>query len=281
MTAPFPPLSPFFSYREGRLNLEEIPQADIFAETGTPAYLYSAAAFRSAYRNYLEGFVSAGLDLTICYAVKANSNLSVIRLFGELGTGADVVSGGELYRVLKAGIKPGRIVFAGVGKTASEMDYALEQNIAAFNLESFSELYLLEERAKRAGKIARVSLRLNPDVEAGTHPYITTGRSYNKFGLGPATALQMAAYSTSSPFLHLAGLQAHIGSQLLKVNPLVEAFKQLLEMAGELEKAGIDLEHLDIGGGLGVTYNEEEPEDSALLAKGIREVLNSHPSPPN
>ncbi len=269
-------LPPFFSYREGRLYLEEIPLEEIALGFGTPAYVYSAAALRDTYNCYIRGFAEAGLDLSVCYAVKANSNLSIIRLFGELGAGADVVSGGELYRALKAGISPNRIVFAGVGKTVAEMDYALQQEIGAFNVESASELALLEQRAADLNRIARVSIRVNPDVDAGTHPYITTGRHHNKFGLSPAGALELARLAAASPSLRLVGLQAHIGSQLLQVQPLVESFTRLLSLAAELEAENIELEHLDLGGGLGVTYNDEQPEQPDQLATAIAAVLQEH-----
>lgn len=267
-------LPPFFEYREGRLYLEEAPLDEIAARFGTPSYVYSAGALRENFRRYREGFAAAGLDLTICYAVKANSNLSIIRLFGELGAGADVVSGGELYRALKAGISPQKIVFAGVGKTAAEIDFALEQEIAAFNVESASELALLEKQAAAMHKKARVSLRVNPDVDAETHPYITTGRHHNKFGLSPALALELARKAAASPSLHFVGLQAHIGSQLLQVRPLVESFRRLLALASRLEAEGIAVEHLDLGGGLGVTYQDEQPEQPNTLALALAEVLN-------
>jgi diaminopimelate decarboxylase len=184
-----------------------------------------------------------------------------------------VVSGGELYRAVKAGIPPPKIVFAGVGKTAAEMDFALEQGIAAFNVESASELALLEKRAVALGKIAPVSLRVNPDVDAETHPYITTGRHHNKFGLNPAIALGLARKAAASSSLRLVGLQAHIGSQLLQVRPLVESFKRLLALAAQLEAEGILIEHLDLGGGLGVTYQDEHPEQPEKLALTIAATL--------
>ena len=270
------PLPPFFSYREGRLYLEEVALAEIVVNFGTPAYVYSANALRQAYQNYANGFAKAGLDLKICYAVKANSNLGIIRLFGEMGAGADVVSGGELYRALKAGLAAENIVFAGVGKTAAELDYALEQGIAAFNVESSNELALLASRAEALGRMARVSLRVNPDVEAHTHAYITTGRHNNKFGSSPARVMEMARIVVASSHLKLIGLQAHIGSQLLEVAPLLEAFRRLLKLAAALEQAGVTLEHLDLGGGLGVTYEDEQPEQPENLASGIAAALKAH-----
>jgi diaminopimelate decarboxylase len=208
--------------------------------------------------------------------LKANSNLNIIRLFGEMGAGADVVSGGELYRALQAGIKPEQIVFAGVGKTAAEIDYALEQGLGAFNVESESELKLIEKRAASLAKIAPVSLRVNPDVEAHTHHYITTGRQHNKFGLNMEHALELARYAAKSASLRFVGLQSHIGSQLLEVAPLAEAFGRLVELTEKLEEAGIAVEHLDLGGGIGVTYEDEQPEQPARLAAAIVEVLKEH-----
>ncbi len=271
-------LPPFFFYKAGRLYLEEIALDELATNYGTPAYVYSAGALRAAYTRYTESFAAVGLDLSVCYALKANSNLGVIRLFGEMGAGADVVSGGELYRALQAGIETQKIVFAGVGKTAAEIDFALEQQIGAFNVESESELRLIEARVKARGKghTARVSFRVNPDVETHTHHYITTGRQHNKFGLQPAHALQLARYAAASPALHFVGLQAHIGSQLLEVAPLAEAFRRLLTLAQQLEGEGIAVEHLDLGGGLGVTYQDEQPEQPDELAAAIARIMQEN-----
>jgi diaminopimelate decarboxylase len=271
-------LPPFLAYRKGRLYLEELALEELGAQFGTPVYIYSAGALRAAYQRYLQAFTSVGLNLSLCYAIKANSNLSIIRLFGELGAGADVVSGGELYRALQAGIAPEQIVFAGVGKTAAEMDYALEQKIGTFNIESASELALLERRAVAVGQEARVSIRVNPNVDAQTHPYIATGRNHNKFGLNPTQSLELARYAAGSASLFLVGLQMHIGSQVLQVGPLVEAFKCLLSLASQLEVEEIYLEQLDLGGGLGVTYQDEQPEQPDKLAAAIADLLKEHQS---
>lgn len=270
-------LPPYFAYREGQLWLEEVRLAEIAATYRTPCYVYSARAIREAFERYREAFAGAGLELTICYAVKANSNLAILRRLGQLGAGADVVSAGELYRALQAGIDPAKIVFAGVGKTAAEIDFALAQGIAAFNIESAGELALLERRAlarSRPPHSVAVSLRINPDVEAGTHPYITTGKHSNKFGLAPDEAKRLALAINQSPCLRLRGLQMHIGSQLLQIEPIVIAFGRLLALASEVEAlTGHKLEYLDLGGGLGASYNGEQPEPPAALARAIAGLM--------
>lgn len=276
-------MPPFFEYRDGELTLEGMGLAGIAHRFGTPAYVYSAGSVRAAYARYTTGFAEAGLDLSVCYAVKANSNLGILRLLGDLGAGADVVSAGELYRVVRAGIPPARIVFAGVGKTAAEIDVALETNIRAFNLESAGEQRLLERRAVALGKSGvGVSLRFNPDVDAHTHPYITTGKSFNKFGLTAATVCQLAQDIAQSEVLKLRGLQMHIGSQLLEIEPVVEAFEKLLDLAAEIERlTGYRLEYLDIGGGLGASYTGEvspNPADlAAALARKMAERGKNYP----
>jgi diaminopimelate decarboxylase len=264
-------LPPYFGYRSGELFLEEVGLDSLARRFGTPCYVYSAGAIRAAYRRYQAGFAEANLDLSLCYAVKANSNLEILRLLGDLGAGADVVSAGELYRAITAGIPAVKIVFAGVGKTAAEIDYALEKNIRAFNLESAGEMALFEQRAVALGKSGvNVSLRFNPDVEAHTHPYITTGKNSNKFGLPAATILELSQAINRSPVLKLRGLQMHIGSQLLQIEPIVEAFEKLLDLAAEVEAlTGQTLEYLDIGGGLGASYTGEMPPRPAELAAAL------------
>lgn len=264
-------LPPYFEYRQGELRLEEVRLEDLARQFGTPCYVYSAGAVRAAYRRYQAGFAEANLDMSLCYAVKANSNLAILGLLGELGAGADVVSAGELYRAIRAGIPAGKIVFAGVGKTAAEIDFALEKNIRAFNLESAGELALLDRRAQALGKTSvGISIRFNPDVEAHTHPYITTGKNFNKFGLPAATVRQLSLEIKQSPTLQLRGLQMHIGSQLLQIEPVVEAFEKLLDLAAEVEAlTGRTLEYLDIGGGLGASYNGEVPPRPADLAGAL------------
>lgn len=268
-------LPPLFAYRTGELFLENVSLDSLAAEFGTPCYVYSAGAIRAAFERYRGGFAGANLVLSLCYAVKANSNLAILRLLGELGAGADVVSAGELYRATEAGIPAGKIVFAGVGKTAAELDFALEKHIRAFNLESAGEKDLLERRAAALGKTGvGVSLRFNPDVEAHTHPYITTGKNINKFGLPAATILELSREISQSPQLKLRGLQMHIGSQLLEIDPIVEAFEKLLDLAAEVENlTGQPLEYLDIGGGLGASYSGETPPAPADLAAALAETM--------
>jgi diaminopimelate decarboxylase len=270
-------LPPYFAYREGQLWLEEVRLAELATTYGTPCYVYSARAIREAFERYRAAFAGTGLEATICYAVKANSNLAILRLLGQLGAGADVVSAGELYRARQAGIDPAKIVFAGAGKTAAEIDFALDQGIAAFNIESAGELALLERRAQArltSPHTVAVSLRINPDVEAGTHPYITTGKHSNKFGLAPDEAKRLALAISQSSSLRLRGLQMHIGSQLLQVEPIVTAFGRLLALASEVEAlTGHKLEYLDLGGGLGASYNGEQPEPPDVLARAIAGLM--------
>ncbi len=269
-------LPPHFAYRKNQLWLEGVKLDEVAAEYGTPCYIYSARGIREAFERYRSGFEAAGLDVTICYAVKANSNLAILRLLQSLGAGADVVSAGELYRALEAGIDPAKIVFAGVGKQRPEIEFALQKGIKAFNVESAGELALIERIAleARLPHALGISIRVNPDVEAETHPYITTGKHSNKFGLAIEDAKQLALKVVASPVLKLRGLQMHIGSQLLKVQPIVDAFRRLVALAGEVEAiSGQKLEYLDLGGGLGVSYTGEQPADPAILAQAIAEVL--------
>lgn len=268
-------LPPGFEYRAGELWLEEVSLESLARKFGTPCYVYSAGAIRAAYRRYQAGFAGASLDLSLCYAVKANSNLEILRLLGGAGAGADVVSAGELYRAISAGIPAGKIVFAGVGKTQAEIDYALERNIRAFNLESAGELALLDRRAQALDKTGvGVSLRFNPDVEVHTHAYITTGKKSNKFGLPAATIRQLSQEINRSPALKLRGLQMHIGSQLLQIEPVVAAFEKLLDLAAEVEAlTGQALEYLDIGGGLGASYSGEIPPRPADLALALAAAM--------
>ncbi len=274
------PLPPGFSYRHNQLYLEELKLADIAQEVSTPCFVYGSNVLRQNYRRYTTAFAEAGLDLSVCYALKACSNLTVVRLFGEEGAGADVVSGGELFRVLKAGIAPERVVFAGVGKTMAEIDMGLKAGIQAFNVESEPELELIEQRAKALGQVASVSVRVNPDVEAHTHHYITTGKKANKFGLPVSQIKRLAGRISKSSYLRLVGLQSHIGSQLLEVEPLAEALRVVASLALEIEQSeNIQLDYLDIGGGLGVAYNlrEEQTASPEKLAGLVKEVLADYP----
>jgi len=245
-----------FAYSNNDLYCEQVPLADIAAHVGTPAYVYSGETIVSNYRAYDEGF--GDLRHTVCYAVKANASLGVLSLLAKAGAGFDIVSGGELYRVLKAGGDPAKVVFSGVGKTAGEVEYALEQGIHSFNCESETELALIDAMAARRGVKASFSIRVNPDVDAATHPYISTGLSQHKFGIAFAEA--MAVYERSRALAHLQaeGVSCHIGSQILDPAPLFEAVDKVLGLALELRRRGFGIRHLDLGGGLGVAYQQSE-----------------------
>ncbi len=248
-----------FNVRDGELHCEEVPLARIAAEVGTPAYVYSTATIERHYRVFDEAL--AGLDHLICFSVKACSNLSILRLLFRLGAGADIVSGGELARVQRAGGRGDKVVFSGVGKTDDEMRQALAAGVLAFNVESEPELRVLDGVAASAGVRAPVSLRINPDVDAQTHPYISTGLKNNKFGIAWNGALEAYRLARSLPHLDVVGVDCHIGSQLTKTAPFSDAIARLVELVQVLRGEGIALRTLDIGGGLGIAYGkEEEPE---------------------
>lgn len=246
-----------FQYRGDELYCEDVPLAKIAAEVGTPTYVYSQATLERHYRVFDEALAS--VPHLVCYSVKANSNLAVLRTLIRLGAGVDTVSGGEIFRALRAGVDPQKIVFSGVGKRVDEMQYALEQNILAFNVESLDELDVLDAVAGKLGKRARVSLRINPDVDAETHPYISTGLKKNKFGIAYSHVREAFARALKLPNLDPVGLDFHIGSQLTKTTPFRDAILRLGELAKSLVADGVPLKYLDIGGGLGIPYNEEEP----------------------
>lgn len=246
-----------FSYRDGQLFAEQVAVADIARDFGTPAYVYSRAAFENHYRAYDEAL--AGRPHLVCYAVKANSNLAVLNVLARLGAGFDIVSGGELERVLRAGGDPARVVFSGVGKQPHEMRRALQVGVRCFNVESDTELDRLNEVAGEMGVKAPISLRVNPDVDAGTHPYISTGLKENKFGIDIADAPQVYARAAAMPHLDVQGVDCHIGSQLTTVDPFLDALDRVLALVDQLAEEGITIRHLDMGGGLGVTYDQEQP----------------------
>ncbi|WP_336273437.1 diaminopimelate decarboxylase [Vreelandella indica] len=259
-----------FNYRDGVLYAEDVPLSRIADEHGTPCYVYSKATFERHFRAYTEAL--GGHPHLICYAVKANSNLAVLGLLAKLGAGFDIVSIGELERVLKAGGDPAKVVFSGVAKQAHEMARALEVGIKCFNVESRPELERLNRVAGELGKIAPVSLRVNPDVDAGTHPYISTGLKDNKFGIPVDEALDVYELAASLPNLKVKGLDCHIGSQLTETAPFLDALDRLLILMERLRERGIEIEHLDLGGGLGVPYRDEKPPQpfdyaSQLLAR--------------
>jgi diaminopimelate decarboxylase len=250
-------MNDYFHYQNDALYVEQVPLADIAARFGTPCYVYSRAALTDSLRQFTNAL--QGREHLICYAVKANSNLAILNVFARLGAGFDIVSGGELQRVLAAGGDARKVVFSGVGKTAAEMRMALDAGILCFNIESDAELDRLNEVAASMGKIAAISLRVNPDVDAKTHPYISTGLKQNKFGVayGDAIALYLKARSLTN--LRITGMDCHIGSQLTETSPFIAAAKKILVLVDALASEGIQLEHLDLGGGLGIRYNDETP----------------------
>ncbi len=262
-----------FAYRGGVLHAEDVSLAAIAAEVGTPFYCYSTATLERHYRVLLQAF--AGLDAAIYYAIKANSNQAVIATLARLGAGMDVVSEGELRRARAAGVPANRIIFAGVGKTRAEMTYALEEGILAFNVESEAEIEALGEVARGLGRTARIALRVNPDVDAKTHAKISTGKAENKFGVAYDDAPRLYAKAARLRGLEVAGIHMHIGSQVTDLKPFRDAFILMRELVGELRAAGHRLEHLDLGGGLGVPYlfGNDIPPSPDEYAAVVRETL--------
>lgn len=246
-----------FAYRDGMLHAEDVPLPQIAAAHGTPCYVYSRAALLSRLEEFRQAL--AGRDALLCYAVKANSNLAILNLLACAGAGFDIVSGGELARVIAAGGDPARVVFSGVGKTKDEMHQALAAGIFCFNVESSAELERLDAIAGQAGKRASIALRVNPDVDPKTHPYISTGLRSNKFGVAYADALDLYRRARVLPNVDIAGIACHIGSQLLDPAPAVEAAEKVLALADRLAAEGIVLRHLDLGGGIGIRYRDETP----------------------
>ena len=244
-----------FSLKNGQLHVESVALADIAANFGTPCHIYSRAALEAAFDEFKDELT--GIDSLICYAAKANSNLAVLNVFARRGAGFDIVSIGELKRVLAAGADPQKIVFSGVGKSAAEMAFALETGILCFNVESEPELVRLDDVAARLGKKAAISLRVNPNVDAKTHPYISTGLKENKFGVAYDDALRVYRHAASLSHIEVTGIDCHIGSQLLDPAPFAEALDKLLQLIDQLAAAGIRLHHIDLGGGLGIRYKDE------------------------
>ncbi len=263
-----------FQYQGGELHCEEVPLARIADEVGTPVFVYSTATIERHYRVFDQAL--AGLDHLICYSVKANSNLSVLRLLFGLGAGADIVSGGELTRVLRAGGDARKVVFSGVGKTEAEMRAALEAGVLAFNVESEPELRLLDQVASAMGVRAPISLRVNPDVDPETHPYISTGLKNNKFGIAASQAGEVYAAARGLRHIDIVGVDCHIGSQLTKTSPFSDAVKRLVGLIEALYRDGIEVRYLDIGGGLGIPYGKEEeaePPTPAEYGAAVKEAL--------
>ncbi len=257
-----------FDYRNGRLHAEGVPLAELAAVVGTPFYCYSSAALEDAYGAFANAL--SGLPATICYALKANGNLAVVRSFARLGAGADVVSEGELRRALAAGVAPEKIVFAGVGKTSEELAFGLEAGILQFNVESLPEMEALSRIARDKGLRAPISLRVNPDVDALTHAHISTGKAETKFGIDLAHARAAFARAAELPGLSVEGVAVHIGSQLTELDPYRTAFTRVVELYRELKARGVPLKRIDFGGGLGIRYRDEVPIDLAAYAEVVR-----------
>ncbi|MCX5892594.1 MAG: diaminopimelate decarboxylase [Deltaproteobacteria bacterium] len=246
-----------FNYQSGELYCENVPVRKIAARVGTPFYLYSAATLEHHFRVFEAAF--QGFPHLVCFAVKANANLAILRLFAKLGAGADIVSGGELHRALAAGVDPGKTVYSGVGKRPDEIRAALKAGILSFNLESSQEMEEINRIAGRLHRQARVSLRINPDIDARTHPYISTGLKKNKFGINLEQALADYRRAQELPNLEVVGVACHIGSQITEVAPFVQALERLKELIRRLKEQGIGIRYLDLGGGLGIQYDQEEP----------------------
>ena len=265
-----------FNYKNGELHAEDVPLSAIAAKYGTPTYVYSRATLSRHYLAFDQAL--AGIDHRVCYAVKANSTLAVLQVLARLGAGFDIVSGGELERVLRAGGDPSKVVFSGVGKSAAEITQALEagpdhRGIFCFNVESESELLRLSQIAARRGQRARIALRVNPDVDARTHPYISTGLKENKFGVDIAEAERLYVLAQDLPGIEVHGVACHIGSQLLELSPFLDALDRVLALIDRLAARGIRLQHIDVGGGLGVRYHDETPPEPAQWAAALRPKL--------
>jgi diaminopimelate decarboxylase len=261
----------YFQHQSGSLYAEQVPVADIAQDYGTPTYIYSRKTLEQHWQAFDDAF--SDLPHLVCYAVKANSNLAVLNVLARLGSGFDIVSAGELARVIAAGGEAAKTVFSGVGKTEAEIEYALEHNIRCFNVESIPELSRINAVAARLGKQAPVSIRVNPDVDAQTHPYISTGLKENKFGIDIEQARTVYQSAKAMANLSVVGVDCHIGSQLTSVSPFVDALKRVLTLIDELSADGIEIKHLDIGGGLGIHYRDETPPSPAEYAAALKPLL--------
>ncbi len=261
----------YFRYRNDQLYCEDLPIEEIAQRVGTPFYLYSYKTLVRHFTVFDQAF--ARMPHLVCYSAKANSNLALIRLFVSLGGGIDVVSGGELYRALKGGADPAKIVFSGVGKKEDEIEYALDSGILMFNVESSQELRTLNDVAGRLGKRAPIGIRVNPDIDPKTHPYISTGLKKNKFGIDIHMAPTAYRLASELPHLQIVGIDCHIGSQLVEVDPIVDALRKLKRLVENLRKEGMEIRYLDVGGGLGITYEDEEPPQPVEYASRILDEL--------
>jgi diaminopimelate decarboxylase len=260
-----------FRYRNKKFQCEQVPISIIAEEVGTPFYLYSYNTLLNHYRTFDSAF--SFVPHIIAYAVKANANLSILRLFASQGSGADIVSAGELFKALKAGVSPDRIVFAGVGKNPKEIEYALTSGILMFNVESEQELKTINDVARKVGRIARIALRVNPDVDPRTHPYIATGLKKSKFGIWIEQALENYKLASRLKHIEVTGLHMHIGSQLTEVSPYVAALKRLIPLVDRVRSHGIPIQYLNIGGGLGITYLDEAPPHPSELAQAVAPLI--------
>jgi len=261
----------FFEYRDGELYCEDVSLKEIAKHYGTPTYVYSGNTIIRHFKVFDGAF--AEVQHLTCFSIKSNSNIAILNLLNRYGSGMDIVSGGELYRALKAGVVPQKIVYSGVGKTPQEMEYALKEDILMFNVESFEELDLLNSVARSLGRFARISLRVNPDVDPKTHPYISTGLRQNKFGIDIKEAVSAYKKARELSNLHIIGVSCHIGSQLTEVSPFVDALEKILRLVEELKKEGIAIRYVDIGGGLGIRYDTEEPPHPEEYARAIKGLL--------
>lgn len=261
------PGSPFFAFKDQDLYLDDVRLRDLTQQYGTPLYVYSRKAMLAALAPYQQAL--AGRQHLVCFAVKSNSNIAVLQTFAQAGCGFDIVSGGELARVLAAGGDASKVVFSGVGKTRAEMRLALDAGVRCFNVESTAELEVLSQVASEMGKTARVSLRVNPDVDAGTHPYISTGLKGNKFGVAHEQAINTYQRAASLPGIEVTGIDCHIGSQITEIAPYLDALDRVLDLVEAIEGAGVPIHHLDLGGGLGITYTDETPPGADELIKQL------------
>ena len=260
-----------FDYRDGELFVEQLAVTELAEQFGTPGYIYSRATLERNFRAYQDAL--AGTEHLVCYAVKSNSNLAVLSTLARLGAGFDIVSCGELARIIAAGGDAAKVVYSGVAKTAADMRTALEAGILCFNIESEKELHRLNEVARSLGRTARISVRVNPDVDAGTHPYIATGLRENKFGIEMEAACAVYQLAAGMDHIEVVGVNCHIGSQLTEISPFIDALQRLLDMIDRLGEAGIPIHHLDLGGGLGVRYRHETPPPVSEYIAAVRRQL--------
>ncbi len=265
-----------FEYRDNTLHCENLPLSEVAKQFGTPTYVYSKEAIEIAYLDYANALGSRDGDM-VCFAIKANSNLAVLNVLARLGAGFDVVSQGELERVLKAGGKAERVVFSGVSKQSVEIKRALEVGIHCFNIESEAELERIDQVAAKMGKVAPISFRVNPNVDAGTHPYISTGLKENKFGIDIDEALRIYQRAASLEQVKITGMDCHIGSQLTEIAPFMDALDKLLVLIDQLQEVGIEIEHLDLGGGLGVCYTDEVPPSAGEYIAAVLDKIGQRP----